>query len=389
MSLQQCKSERWFSLMLVLFFFVFASGCFDNVDILTPLIDEGKITLAKRPANDMVKIPAGSFSMGDVKVVDPIVIHYTDKYGVKRIRFIEEVIPEHWQNEYTDEFWIDKNEVTVGEYIAFANATGRDVDEIITSLATYDIDFDYEKCAVEDTYCYPIVCITLEEAKAYAKWVGKRLPTSAEWEKAARGGIHQAAYMYETGKFPGRIETNPIDGLQTIHAFGNFQLYGLTPDRFPISYDNFSHKRPRIKPRHNSVFYHRKNEYGIHDMGGNVSEWVIESDQLVTLKPLSDYLKPGETIRYIHREGKAVIVRGAAYYRKWGWEKIPRDANPKKVVFHNQLTTGRKHKLEIHSQRTREGTNNNTNDDYWFPNVGFRCVSDVPPEEIVIFDVNK
>lgn len=375
MFLQQSRSKHWISLMFVLFFFVLCFGCFDNVDVLNTLIDKNVITFTERPANNMVRIPAGSFSMGDVEIVDNILLRYYDKYGVSRQRVVKEITPESWQDVYTDEFWIDRNEVTVGEYITFAEATNRSVDEIITSVSTYDIQ------SGANVYAYPVVCVTLEEAKAYAKWVGKRLPTSAEWEKAARGNLYQMPYMYEAGELPGRIEVNPIDGFKTIHAFGNFQIYGLTPDRFPKSYDNFSHKRPRIKPRHNSIYYHRKNEYNIHDMGGNVSEWVVESDQVINLKSLKDYLQTGETLQE-SRKDNAIIVRGAAYYHGWGWEKIPRDSSFKYLVFQNELTTGRKHKLELHSQRIREGINDNVNDDYWFSSVGFRCVSDVTPEEI-------
>jgi len=89
------------------------------------------------------------------------------------------------------DFYIDRYEVTVGEYAAFLNA-GRHDDFYGIDMANPDFcgivkraDGNYE--TVPGRELYPVTLITLEGAKAYAAWADKRLPTEYEWEAAARG----------------------------------------------------------------------------------------------------------------------------------------------------------------------------------------------------------
>ena len=146
----------------------------------------------------------------------------------------ETVIPEKMAK-VGDAFFMDAFEVTVGQFKKFLKSSGYKPAEPIDWNKVYKYS---------PTDKHPMIYVTWHDATAYAKWVGKRLPTEKEWEYAARGGLIKKEYVWG-------------DDEAVARDYANYDGTGGKD------------KREYCAP----VGSFKLNGYGLYDMAGNVWEW--------------------------------------------------------------------------------------------------------------------
>ena len=221
----------------------------------------------------MVFIPAGEFTMGSDDA-DPDVWIYAG--------------PAH--KVYVDAFYMDTHEVTNADYKKFVDANPEWQKDNLPEILFYLENWK------GNTYPlwkgdHPVTNVTWHAAMAYAEWAGKRLPTEAEWEKAARGGLIDK-------KYPWGNEITEHD------ANHNYRI-GDTRE----------------------VGKYRPNDYGLHDMAGNVWELCLDHadtdfyKQSPNKNPLAGVT--GNTLANLHEittDFKAVetlrIIRGGSCFSR-------------------------------------------------------------------------
>ena len=192
--------------------------------------DEEFIGKPPIPANldNMALIPAGEFQMGSND--DEA---FSDEHPTQTV--------------FLDAFYMDKYPVTNAQYMAFVNANPqwsnpRSVTKFISAIYNdgYYLSHWNKNNYPESKADHPIVYISWYAAMAYAQWVGKRLPTEAEWEKAARGGLTDQKYPWGNSIDTGKANCDKNVGSTT--PIGNYPA----------------------------------NEYDLYDMVGNVWEWCLD-----------------------------------------------------------------------------------------------------------------
>ncbi len=260
----------------------------------------------------MVLIPAGEFVMGsNYKLASSGPVFYTDDmfYAEKPVHTV-----------HVDAFYMDKYEVTNVQYKAFvdANPQWRKDGKLHGSFYTKSYLNDWnDNNYPEGEGDHPVHYVTWHAAMAYAEWTGKRLPTEAEWEKAARGGL-----------------------------LGKMYPHGDTIDKTKANYDsNVFDTTP--------VGSYLPNGYGLYDMAGNVWEWCLDAydASFYAKSPRENPLSGADTIQEILDKytdvKEARVIRGGDMNSNPPWVRV------------------------AYRGRMRPGT--------ILSGPGFRCVKDVTP----------
>jgi formylglycine-generating enzyme len=227
----------------------------------------------------MVWIPGGEFSMGAERTSETLC-------GIPGLT--RDSLPVH--RVYVDGFYMDETEVTNEQFEKFVAATGYVTipertptkeefpDAPAENLAAGSVVFappdhpvplndhyqwwTYVKGAnwrnpvgpesnIKGREKYPVVQIAYDDAVAYANWAGKRLPTEAEWEFAARGGSTGKLYSWGNEFRPNqKVMANTFQGKFPINDTGEDGFAGIAP-----------------------TAHYAANAYGLYDLAGNVWEW--------------------------------------------------------------------------------------------------------------------
>jgi formylglycine-generating enzyme len=228
--------------------------------------------MSAAPAKDMVFVAGGEFTMGSDR-------HYPEEAPAHRVA--------------VNGFWIDRHTVTNKDFRRFVDETayvtfaekpanaadypGAQPEMLVPSSVMFrkaagpvdlrnhfnwwvyvaGADWRHPRgpgSSLQGLWDHPVVHVAFEDAEAYARWAGKALPTEAEWEFAARGGLDGVEYVWGDELMPGgKPQANTWQG--------EFPWQNLLEDEFEWTAP---------------VGSFAPNGYGLYDMAGNVWEWTTD-----------------------------------------------------------------------------------------------------------------
>lgn len=285
----------------------------------------------------MVYVPAGEFSMGrDWAIPHEKPVHivrlsafYIDKYEVKRGAF--------------------KRFVDSGNYKTAAEQKG--VGKVIRPTGLEEVKGkSWRDPGFEQDDIHPVVLVSWDDAKAYAAWAGKSLPTEAQWEKAAtwdeaapqerRKRLHPWGNSAAAGRFAGTANIVLVGNFADVSYGelvppGSLRDYLLHPEFGGQYNDGYVYTAPTGR------FPRGKSPYGVLDMAGNVMEWCEDGYA-------ADFYSRSPTVDPVNADGShGRVIRGSGYEEP--------STTPKPSAFRNFLPA--------HESYTT---------------IGFRCVVRVP-----------
>lgn len=278
---------------------------------LTPILRNDLAKTREKDGMEMVYIPAGEFIMGssqeDIDALMKARCPDCNPYG------FEDEMPKH--SVYLDGFWMDKYEVTNQQFSIFVKDSGYETDAEKAGYSTHYLlgkgwqlingsNWQHPQgpgSTIHDLMQHPVIHVSRCDAQAYCEWAGGRLPTEAEWEKAARGPNGR---IYPWGNEFDSSYANVDDETKSTEAQVNCGSNGC---------DGYEQTSPVGSfPKDASV-------YGVMDMAGNVLEYTNSFFKEYPYDPNDGREEANESGLLVLRGGSWKNTLNHSAYRTWGY----------------------------------------------------------------------